>query len=126
MQESAGALLRLVDQVSTPTLLILAHNGPRGLGNRAHDIWGCDFRDEEGDWGDPDLEVAVARAVERGLRAVIVAGHRVWHTISDEVLYVNPARVPRIYAGSDAELRYHAVLALDGGEAKLEQVELRS
>ena len=110
MQESAGALLRLVDQVSTPTLLILAHNGPRGLGDRAHDIWGCDFQDEEGDWGDPDHEVAVARAVERGLRTVVVAGHmhhrvrgggrRVWQTIRDEVLYVNPARVPRIYAST--------------------------
>ncbi len=133
MQESTDTLLGLVDQVATDMLFILAHNGPHGLGEKASDIWGCDFRDEEGDWGDPDLARAVARARERGLETIVVAGHmhhrlrsggrRTWQTRCDEVLYVNPARVPRIYAGTDSELRYHAVLELDEHGATIREVE---
>jgi len=135
MQESTEALLRLMDRVQTKTLLILAHNGPRGLGARAADIWGCDFRDEEGDWGDPDLQLAVARARERGHSTTVIAGHmhhrlrnggrRTWQMRRDGVLYVNPARVPRIYAGADVELRHHAALELGspGTDPEIREVE---
>ncbi len=30
--------------ISSDTLIFLAHNGPTGLGGQKDDIWGCDFR----------------------------------------------------------------------------------
>lgn len=120
MQASTDRLLALINEVDTQKLLILGHNGPYGLGTRAGDIWGCDFRAEEGDWGDPDLAAAVQRARTRGLDVFVVAGHmhqglrtgghRRWEHRQDGVMYVNPARVPRIYADDTTELRYHVAL----------------
>jgi len=40
-------------------LVLLAHNGPAGLGARAHDPCGADFLAAGGDWGDPDLAAAL-------------------------------------------------------------------
>ena len=123
MEESTRKLRELVEHVDTQDLLILGHNGPYGLGERAADLWGRDFRPEQGDWGDPDLAEAIAHAKERGHRLTVVAGHmhhrlrdggqRAWQVERDGVLYVNPARVPRIRPGGDRELRYHVALEID-------------
>lgn len=77
IDEAAARLRDLVDaSPADRALLFLAHNGPRGLGARRDDPWGCDFRPEEGDWGDADLEAAVRHAVAQGRRvAAVVAGH---------------------------------------------------
>lgn len=124
MEESTRKLLELVDAVETTRLVILGHNGPHGLGSSREDIWGCDFRPEYGDWGDPDLAAATDRAKERGHEIVVVAGHmhhglrggglRRWEHRRDGIHYVNPARVPRIYASTDQEIRYHVALHIDG------------
>ena len=42
-------------------LVLIAHNGPSGLGGLKHDICGADFLEDGGDWGDPDLEEALRR-----------------------------------------------------------------
>ena len=66
MEASSAALKSLVDECDDAPLVFLAHNGPSGLGDRASSIWGCDFRKKEEDWGDRDLEEAVAtRAPKR-------------------------------------------------------------
>jgi uncharacterized protein (TIGR04168 family) len=123
MEESTERIVSLVDEVDTEWLLLLGHNGPRGLGGRSTDLWGADFLPEAGDWGDPDLAVAVARAEERGLRTIVVAGHmhhhtkdgklRRWRVSRGGTEFVNPARVPRIRPGDTCELRYHVALELD-------------
>ena len=90
-------------------LLVLSHNGPAGLGDRADSIWGCDFREEEGDWGDPDLTQAIDHARAQGKRVLaVIGGHmhlrtkqgveRPWRTERDGTLYLNAARVPRIFS----------------------------
>ena len=132
MEESTELLVSMVDQVQTESVVLLGHNGPLGLGSHANDIWGCDFRPEEGDWGDLDLATAVARSQERGHRLTVIAGHmhhrlrdgrlRTWQIERDGVLYLNPARVPRIYAGVDRELRYHAALELSDNRAHASEV----
>ena len=133
MEESTERLLSLVDAVDTDRLLILGHNGPLGLGDRATDLWGADFLPEAGDWGDPDLAEAVLRAKDRGLDTVVVAGHmhqhtktgemRGWRTELDGVEFLNPARVPRIYSGDTCELRYHVAIDIDDQHLDVREVE---
>ena len=36
--------------------VLVAHNGPRGLGGRRHSICGVDWTEPEADFGDPDLQ----------------------------------------------------------------------
>jgi uncharacterized protein (TIGR04168 family) len=133
MEESTARLRSLVDAVDTERLLLLGHNGPLGLGDQKTDIWGADFLSEGGDWGDPDLAAAVERAKERGLRTMVVAGHmhrrtksgklRPWRVERDGIEFVNPARVPRIYAGDTCEVRYHVALEIEAAGATLREVE---
>jgi uncharacterized protein (TIGR04168 family) len=124
MEDSTRKLCALIDAVETPELIVLAHNGPIGLGARATDIWGRDFAHEEGDWGDPDLRAALDYARRRDKRVLaVVAGHmhtrthageRTWRLERDGTLFVNAARVPRIWEEDSGKFRYH--VALDLGE----------
>ncbi|TGL46490.1 hypothetical protein EHQ61_17230 [Leptospira wolffii] len=123
MEESSQRLLSLLeDSDSQKDLLVLAHNGPSGLGARAKDIWGCDFRKEEGDFGDGDLGDFILESVLRNRAPkVVVAGHmhhssrkgkqktRVWKKRKDGILYVNPARVPRIFTDPNGNIWHHHV-----------------
>ena len=131
MADSADRLCALVEETRASRLLFLAHNGPTGLGDRRDDIWGCDFRRAEGDQGDPDLEVAVAHAVGLGRRVeAVLAGHmhrglrgggqRRWQLERAGTLYVNAARVPRVFGGSGQQVRHHVELLLgtDGASAR--------
>lgn len=57
-------------------LVLLAHNGPAGLGARASDPCGADFLEAGGDWGDPDTRDALAAAAAAGASPALVAfGH---------------------------------------------------
>lgn len=107
LEASAERLCEVVDAVDTEDVIFLAHNGPTGLGATRDAIFGCDFRREAGDWGDPDLAVAVEHARRRGLRVrAVVAGHmhrrlrgggqRRWRECRDDTLYLNAAEVPRV------------------------------
>lgn len=127
-QDSIARLKRLVDEAPHEELVFLAHNGPAGLGSRRHDIFGCDFRAAEGDWGDADLAAAVAYAQDHGRRVrAVVAGHmhhrlrgggrRIWQVRRDGVLYVNAAQVPRLRDRDGKTHRHHVRLRLDLPEA---------
>jgi uncharacterized protein (TIGR04168 family) len=125
MSESAARLREIVDESTARRVIFLAHNGPTGLGDRRDALWGCDFRDEQGDQGDPDLEDAVAHARARGRQVLaVVAGHmhhrlrggglRSWIETHDGVLYVNAARVPRVFEQGARTVRHHVALTVDG------------
>jgi len=127
LEASAQRLCELVDEAPTDELVFVAHNGPTGLGDRRHDIWGCDFRRSEGDWGDPDLRQAIdhARRTGRRVRAVCAGhmhrrlrggGQRVAQVVDDGILYVNAAEVPRVRGGR----RHHVALELDDEGARAE------
>lgn len=136
MAQSTERLVSLIDAVDTERLLLVGHNGPYGLGPRENDIWGADFRSEAGDWGDPDLAAAVERAKRRGLRTTVVAGHmhqrtksgvlRPWLVERDGIQFINPARVPRIYADDAAELRYHVAIDVEPDVVRARQIEWAS
>lgn len=130
LEDSIDKLKRCVDESDAPRLLFLAHNGPTGLGARRSDLWGCDFRREEGDQGDADLRAAIEYARLRGKRVVaVIAGHmhhrlrgggrRSWYQRQDGVLYINAARVPRIFEERGGVFHHHVDLLIeeDGAEA---------
>jgi uncharacterized protein (TIGR04168 family) len=134
MAQSKERLCALVEQAPTEELILLAHNGPLGLGDAATAIWGCDFRPEAGDWGDEDLLGAVEHAKRIGKRVLaVVAGHmhrsstlpRIPTLERDGVLFVNPARVPRILVDGDRVLRHHMVLELGADSVKARDVFVR-
>lgn len=127
MEASVARLKMLVDSCDDAPILFLAHNGPTGLGDRADSIWGCDFRRKEEDWGDRDLEEAVAYARAKGCTVLAaVAGHMHRKTKSgrrrpaqveqDGVLYVNAAEVPRHRKHDGVKKRHHVRLTVTGGQ----------
>ena len=133
MEQSIDRLCALVDEVETDDVIFFSHNGPTGLGAEPADMWGCDFKPGGGDWGDPDLEAAIGHAVERGKRVLaVIAGHmhvrtkqgpeRNWITERQDVLYVNTARVPRIFAGEDDLHRHHVALTVGADGIAIEEV----
>jgi uncharacterized protein (TIGR04168 family) len=123
----------LVDRSATEHLLFLAHNGPTGLGMTPRDPWGRDFGGETGDWGDDDLSDAVAYARERGRRPLaVIAGHMHWSDARPRrwcvehagTLYINAARVPRVFDVNGGTNRLHLALTLTAGEARVRLVEV--
>ncbi|MCE9599203.1 MAG: metallophosphoesterase [Spirochaetia bacterium] len=132
MDQSTQRLNELIDRAESP-ILVLAHNGPTGLGSSREDIFGCDFRPDQGDFGDHDLEEAIKHAKISGKRILgVVAGHmhhkirgggeRVTQVERDNVLYVNTARVPRIFKDEGKIMRHHVRLHLSETELTAEAV----
>ncbi|MBX2801557.1 MAG: metallophosphoesterase family protein [Myxococcales bacterium] len=112
MESSVRTLTTLVD--SNPgRLLLLAHNGPAGLGSGKQAPFSVGGRDI----GDPDLAAVIDHAMQQQRRVVaVVAGHvhhrssdRQWHHSRDGVHYVNAARVPRVVTSSAHGQRHHHV-----------------
>jgi len=133
LEASAARLRWLIDDVRDERLLFLAHNGPTGLGDRRDAIWGCDFRRSEGDFGDPDLESAIQHARTKGKRVVaVIAGHmhhalkgrgtRQWLEERDGTLYVNAARVPRVFREHGREKRHYVEVVIDRDRATAKEV----
>uniref|UniRef100_A0A1J3HP19 Calcineurin-like phosphoesterase domain-containing protein n=1 Tax=Noccaea caerulescens TaxID=107243 RepID=A0A1J3HP19_NOCCA len=112
MDASAGSICRAA--LGTPedhVVIILAHNGPTGLGSQADDICGRDWAAEGGDHGDPDLEQALRQLKETTKLSVplVVFGHMhkelesgkgnrkmVVQDSDNQIVYVNGAIVPRV------------------------------
>jgi uncharacterized protein (TIGR04168 family) len=133
LEESTTRLIELVNSVPTRDLIVLSHNGPFGLGSSPTDIWGCDFKEGGGDWGDPDLRAAIDHAREVGKRVrAVVAGHmhlvtregesRTERVTTEGTLHLNAARVPRIFAGPEGAIRSH--MSLEISEQHLSAREL--
>ncbi len=125
MEDSFLMYKKLIDRSNNQQLGFLTHNGPTGLGSLKNDIYGCDFKKEAGDWGDSDLERAIDYAKSIGKKVIFaVSGHmhhtnrknslkRIWHTIKDETLFINSAKVPRILKSDTYNLHHHIQLELD-------------
>lgn len=125
LKDSQKRLCELVDN-SPDKLIFLAHNGPSELGGIMTDPWGCDFDPSLGDFGDTDLRFAIEYAKQQGKKVLaVVAGHmhhhlkgdtvelkkgRNWQVRKDGVLYINAARVPRIFKRSDKVWHHHIAL----------------
>lgn len=121
-QASTALLKQLVD--SAPSrLIVLAHNGPAGLGDQPDSPWGCDFDRRHPDFGDPDLRQAIDHSRHGGRRVLaVVAGHmhhrdkhgqqrNTW-AYDNDTLCINAARVARIHKKTGH--RHHIALTIDG------------
>ncbi len=125
LDDSRRRLETLIDECGDEAIVFLAHNGPSGLGDRREDIWGCDFRPAQGDYGDPDLEAAIDYARAGGRRVLaVIAGHmhhaligggeRRWSETHDGTLYLNAARVPRIESEGEWIHHHHIHVRIAG------------
>jgi uncharacterized protein (TIGR04168 family) len=136
IEDSAARLCALLDEVPVGRrTIVLAHCGPHGLGATRDAIFGCDFREDEGDWGDPDLSLALAHASRTGKNVLaVVAGHmhhhlrgggeRRWQQQDRGILHVNAAQVPRTRRRESRHERHHVCLTLDGPSLSAEPVWL--
>ena len=135
MDASCARMTQLVESSTSERILFLAHNGPTGLGDKRDAIWGCDFRKSEGDFGDPDLRVAIDLATQRGTTvSAVIAGHmhhqlkgggqRQWHVHKNETHYINAARVPRIESRATTAVHHHILLTLTAEETYVEPIEI--
>ncbi len=120
MRQSAAAIVDAARQAQHRDIVILAHNGPLGLGEQTHDIFGKDFGKPGGDWGDRDLALAIQRIEGFGLRVrAVIAGHmhhRLVHPRGaernrfvrrDNTLFLNAAYVPRVRQNDRGEELSH-------------------
>ncbi|XWS17758.1 hypothetical protein CRYUN_Cryun33cG0095100 [Craigia yunnanensis] len=114
VQDMDGSAKRIYEAaLGTPEdhlVILLAHNGPTGLGSELNDICGKHWVFGGGDHGDPDLALAISHLKEtttfsiplvvfghmhkesahgNGLRKMIVVG-------TDNIIYLNGAIVPRV------------------------------
>ncbi|XP_038890595.1 uncharacterized protein LOC120080106 isoform X2 [Benincasa hispida] len=102
-------------------VIILAHNGPTGLGSCANDICGKDWEFGGGDYGDEDLAQAISQLKENGkfrVSPLVVFGHmhkelaygghrKMIVVTADNTIYLNGAVVPRVnsYSGGEGKVR---------------------
>lgn len=132
MADSTALLRRLIDQ-GPRDLILLAHNGPLGLGSSPESIWGCDFDPSRGDFGEPDLRAAIDYARDNGRRVhLVVGGHmhhafsrsrrRYWCLRQDGTVYVNAARVPRIRRQCEGRNRHHVRVQIADAGPTVEEV----
>ena len=112
-------------------LVLLAHCGPTGLGSRAADPCGRDWKPPECDWGDQDLALAIDRIRRQRPLPLVVFGHmhhRLKRGAGDRssfcidrggTAYLNSACVPR--HGLDAQgraLRHFSWVVLCDGQLR--------
>lgn len=130
MRQSAAAIVDAARHAQHRDLVILAHNGPLGLGSESGDIFGKDFGKPGGDWGDRDLALAIQRIEGFGLRVrAVIAGHmhhrlahprggeRTRFVRRDGSLFLNAAFVPRVQRQDGGEeWSYFLRLGVERGE----------
>ncbi len=130
---STGALRAAIAARPDPDspLVVVAHQGPAGLGSDRAAIFGRDFHPDEGDWGDEDLADALGDVAEDH-PTVVLAGHMhhalrgggvrrtVWRR--GQRLVVNAARVPRV---SRDGARHHLEVAIGPRGAAVAEVACR-
>lgn len=129
MRSSAARIVEAARKAQHRDLLVLAHNGPTGLGEGPQDIYGKDFGKPGGDWGDKDLDQALGQIQELGLRVrCVVAGHMHHRTLRPRggirtrfvrrgaTLFANPAVVPRLRkVAGGVELSHFLRMRWQGG-----------
>lgn len=116
MRQSAAAIVDAARHAQHRDLVLLAHNGPLGLGEQPADMFGKDFGKPGGDWGDRDLALAIQRIEGMGLRVrAVIAGHmhhklvhprgalRTRFARRGGTLFLNAAFVPRVRADGQGD-----------------------
>jgi len=133
-QESATAIIEAARRAQHRDLIVVAHNGPKGLSEEPHDIYGKDFGRPGGDWGDEDLQMALNGIASLGLRVrCVIAGHMHHRVIGGglrtrfvqrgETLFVNPAVVPRHRKDRDDGVQLAHFMNMSWRRGELQNIE---
>lgn len=82
MQAAADRIsANIGQQPAEHAVVVMAHNGPAGLGEQQHDICGKDWSHKAGDHGDPDLQIALDRAASAGKPVALAVFGHMHHTL---------------------------------------------
>lgn len=128
LQESGDRITTAMNAATEPIRIVLAHNGPLGLGETAEAPCGRDWKPIGSDHGDPDLTTAIRASQEARQPPVLVVfghmHHRLRHTkqrlrqwfAQDEwgTIYLNVASVPRIIGERSQRRRNFTLITLEG------------
>lgn len=128
MAESAARIVAAGRACRQNHLILLAHNGPFGLGDAPEAPCGRDWQPIGGDHGDPDLQQAITELKAAGKHIPLVAfghmHHNLRHTrqvqrqalqVHEGTVYLNAACVPRIKACPGGHQRNFSLVTLQAG-----------
>ena len=122
-EESTQKIVDSAQAATHDNLILIAHNGPTGLGDSTEAICGRDWKIEGGDYGDPDLTKAIARIKKGGKSVPFVTFGHMHHELKnprgkrrnilekvDDTVYFNSACVPRLVKTSEGTKRSFSIV----------------
>ena len=129
--ESTQQIVTSAQETAYENLIIIGHNGPFGLGNKTESICGRDWKPEGGDYGDPDLQNAIAdiNNLDKSM-SLVTFGHmhhalkypsgkrRTVVEVKDNIVYLNAACVPRVIKSDQGTQRSFSLVSLQQGRVK--------
>ena len=126
--ESTEQIVASAKAAAAQTLILIAHNGPTGLGSSTESICGRDWKAEGGDYGDPDLTAAICQVRESGKSIPLVTFGHMHHELKiprgkrrkiievrDDTIYLNAACVPRVIDGSEGAKHSFSLVTMQAG-----------
>lgn len=130
LEDSSDRIFAAAEAAQQESLIFLSHNGPHGLGEEPESICGRDWEPKGGDFGDPDLSGAIARARDLRKKIPLVTFGHMHHQLrhrSDRLrdivvtdawgtVYLNAAAVPRIQTKNGETRRSFSRVCLREGE----------
>ncbi|KAL2923913.1 Lysine--tRNA ligase cytoplasmic [Bienertia sinuspersici] len=130
MEESAEQIYKAALQTPNEnSIILLSHNGPKGLGSGNDDICGIDWGSEGGDFGDPDLAQAMLQLRETTNYSIplVVFGHmhkelanggsrKMIAMDANNTMYLNAAIVPRVKPSAGGLTRAFTVVEFSDGK----------
>lgn len=137
--DSTARIVAVARTATQPTVLVIGHNGPKGLGHQPEDICGKDWNPIGGDYGDPDLSAAIAQLEpelhRQGKSLPLVSFGHMHHRLrhrkdrlrtclvqQGKTLYLNAARCPRLLDSPAGPLRNFSLVTLAGGAVTASQL----
>lgn len=131
-QESTAKIMAQVEQTTTDSLIFIGHNGPFGLGANPEDMCGKDWHPLGGDFGDPDLQSAIALSRQLGKKVILVTFGHMHHNLrytksrlrtmmaqdEQKTIYLNAASTPRIKQINGETLHNFSLINLQKNEVK--------
>jgi uncharacterized protein (TIGR04168 family) len=127
-EESTKQIVESAKKTTQPNLIFIAHNGPFGLGKTTESICGRDWKEEGGDYGDPDLTAAIAQVQDLGKAVPLVTFGHMHHELKippgqrrkivevrEQTVYLNAACVPRVIKTAQDSKRSFSLVTLRQG-----------
>ena len=126
--ESTDKIVASAKDTAHEILIFIAHNGPTGLGKSTEAICGRDWKEEGGDYGDPDFTEAIAQVQNLGKSIPLVTFGHMHHELKNprgkrrkivevrnETVYLNAACVPRVINAPEGAKRSFSLVKMEEG-----------